>query len=407
MWRLKNVGGVFTSGCACVLAHRRRRLCAADDCTDDDLRGRRVVTVRGSAVDRGAMLGALLGPSILELAERRQAMYSRKGLDAWRAIAEGAAHAWPRHAPVSWAELHGMRRGCFAQAADLCMLGTDFEMQMNSWREEGLFADTPGGPPSNEPSGGSPSDPPGRCTGFAVTDGVGPSGAGGLPLCGQNVDEDPSDWLGGSRDVIVRHVADPDGTPDALVYTHPGVPAYCGMNSAGLAVMNLFIDDGERDAAGVPIDVALREVLCQRDIRSAVEYLEGLPRMAPTTYVLVQAGTIAAVEAPCGRTTTVWMHGRGEFCHSNHPILDQRMASDCGDPGASTVSRLQQMQEAVRANRGAVDAELARKLLGDIPPAHKNYAPTIARVVMEPSHGLLHVLFRGESRWLVVGFADD
>jgi len=53
--------------------------------------------------------------------------------------------------------------------------------------------------------------------------------------------------------------------PDALVYTHPGAPAYCGMNSAGLCVLCLYIDDGVQGEGGVPIDAAIREVSVLED----------------------------------------------------------------------------------------------------------------------------------------------
>ena len=42
-----------------------------------------------------------------------------------------------------------------------------------------------------------------------------------------------------------------------LLYTHAGVPAYMGMNSAGLCVTWIYIDNGER-ANGPPTCVLIR-----------------------------------------------------------------------------------------------------------------------------------------------------
>lgn len=364
--------------------------------TSDELKRRRVLTVRGSAEERGAALGVILGASMADLTELRQGLYSTKGLALWASLASNAEASWRERAPISWAELQGMRRAGFVSQDQLCMLGSDFEMQMCSWMEAGLYKDEPKQPQAQPP--------PGRCTAFALTDAKGLSHRG--PLCGQNVDEEPQGWLDGSRDVVIRHFADPGGAPDTLLYTHPGVPAYCGMNSAGLAVMNLYIDDGLRNESGVPIDVALREVLSYRDITEAVAYLESLPRMAPTTFMLMQGEVIGTVEASARRSVTSWLRGPGEVFHANHAILDQRMAGDV-EEGTSSAQRFCQIRDSVRAARGNFGVDDAQRILRDIPPAHLTIAPTIARVVMDPTVGFMHVLFRGDTEWIAVGFVDD
>jgi len=342
-------------------------------------------------------VGTLLGHSVSDLIKIRMGMYNARGVRVWAELADVASRNWRSHAPVSWRELQGMRRAGLTQE-QLCMLGSDFEMQMLSWSDDSLWA------ASESYDGTSESKAPGgRCTAFAITD------AHQLgPLCGQNVDEEPSGWLHGSRDMVIRHVGDPDGSPDVLLYTHPGVPAYCGMNSSGLAVLNLFIEDGCRNSEGVPIDAAIRDVLCRRSIEDAVSYLEGLPRIAPTTYMLVQGDSIATVEASARRTATAWIRGPGESFHSNHPLLDQRMAGDNGSPSRSSLSRLDCVGEAVRKahSEGTLDVDAAKRILEKTEPAHKKIAPTMARVVMEPDRGMMHVQFYGELMWTSVGFAD-
>jgi hypothetical protein len=250
------------------------------------------------------------------------------------------------------------------------------------------------------------------------------------------------------------------GTPHALVYTHPGCPAYCGMNSEGLCVLNLYIDDDSGDGgdgvgaavtpAGVPIDAAIRELLAHRTLESAIAWIERgaadggggggggarrqqLPRTAPTTFVLVQGEEVACVEATAERTATLRLRGTGaEFVHSNHALLDQRLlaagggaqqgeGAEAGDGGGasspgelgsggaqcvcSSGARLEAMRRSVRRARwseGGVSVEDARQLLLACPPADPDIAPTLASVVMEPARRRMHVKFAGEVEWLAV-----
>eukprot|EP00928_Gymnodinium_smaydae_P039668 TRINITY_DN27046_c0_g1_i1.p1 TRINITY_DN27046_c0_g1~~TRINITY_DN27046_c0_g1_i1.p1 ORF type:complete len:428 (-),score=41.72 TRINITY_DN27046_c0_g1_i1:122-1405(-) len=410
-----SLAAVLSAGVA--YTHERRSVALEDSLgSESELRSRRVVTVRGDAEERGAALGVRFGAHVGDTITLRKALYSPAGQKVWRELALGASDAWRESAPLSWKEMQGVRRGALSGSAsvgeaELCMLGADYEMQMRSWLEPDLQAWRT---ESSEAPGG-------RCTAFAVTDAISsspspahgyavttPKGVGQMvPMCGQNVDESVEGWFDGRYDVIVRHLGDPHGNPDALVYTHPGVPAYCGMNSVGLAVMNLFIDDGVQRDVGVPINAVLREVLKFRDVREAVQYLENLPRMAATTYMLVQGSTIVTVETTAAsRTVTGWIQGQGDFCHSNHPILDQRMAGECGDPSSSSERRLNSIRDQVVSSRGCLDVQKARQILSSTPPVNSTFAPTIATVLMEPTHGRMHVLFRGEGQWLVVDFQD-
>ena len=482
--RLLAAAGSFSlaGALAASALHRRLHLSeseAAPDRASLSAREDRVITVRGTAFERGAALERILGGDVAALAETRRRLYSAEGVAAWRRRATTCEAAWREHAPVSWRELEGqLHTG--ARASDLLLLATDYEQQMESWRDDGLLA------------------APGRCTAFALTD-----AAGGAALCGQNVDEACAGWFDGKRDVVVRHVSSEASTPHALLYTHPGVPAYCGLNSAGLCVLNLYIDEppepaveagpvatrrgpllaatasssgggGGGGGGGVPIDVVLREMLAFSSIEQATAWLERLPRTEPSTYVLMQAGVVACVEASPSRVATLWLRGDAELCHSNHPICDQRMqaaweaqaeaggasavpcasaaastaeptggvvgeggggapggppaasaaadaasaaerggspSSECSsDLNCSSVARLDSMRRALRAARradGGLDVFAARQLLEGCPPVHETDVPTLSRVLLEPEKGRMHIRFRGEAEWRVLGFADD
>ena len=363
-----NMHTVMIGSSVVALGLLRRRLTATSSCESeakDPKNSTRLITVRGTAHERGVQLHALMGHNAAELAASRRALYSAEGLAMWDALATNSAAAWRKHAPVAWAELEG-RVAAGANLRDLLMLGTDFEIQMAAWRDPNrLFADDSAknntsanceagykeGTVSNDTVSNSSRDPIsgdklawGRCTAFAVTGRRGQAG-----LCGQNVDEDASGWRDGRCDAVVRLVNSgqdedlDDGTknqarlanaPTCAVYTHPGVPGYCGMNSAGLCVLDLYIDedqlegaddddDGEgsgsdeKDAGiqvykvqhdprrgesphavplpqashGLPIDVTIRELLAHRDLKEAVAWLEALPRAAPSTYLFLQVSS--------------------------------------------------------------------------------------------------------------------
>ena len=74
-----------------------------------------------------------------------------------------------------------------------------------------------------------------------------------------------------------------------LIYTHPGYPAYMGMNSHGLAVLWQYIDNGERNLEnGVPTVVLIREMLTKSTLTQAVTYLREVPHMIPNHFLLSQ-----------------------------------------------------------------------------------------------------------------------
>lgn len=284
-------------------------------------------------------------------------MYNEDGISKWNQLSNNCESFWKKHAPVSWAELEGMSNiHCHYKVdqkqrhIDFLHLGSDFEMQMSAWRNPSLYRNI------EEDINGQVSDRDnierGKCTGFAMVKSQSQS------MCGQNVDEDGADWLEGSKDVLLKLMSDdPNIVPHAMVYTHPGVPAYCGMNSSGLCVLNLYIDSPKEDneeeedketqniyknksrndrintnnksSGYLPIDVTIRELLTHHNITQALDWLQQTPRMVPTTYLILHGSTIACVEICKNRMVTCISQGSSSstmhMCHSNHPLLDEVM----------------------------------------------------------------------------------
>ena len=347
-------------------------------------------------------MGTRLREDISELVAARKALYSTAGNMHWRELAEQMAPSIQLWAPQCWAELQGMVQAG-VPLEDLLLMCCDYEMQMESWANGGEMRCDPAATPSGEEKYKVPEGTPaGRCTGFAVN---GPRGS----ILAQNVDEPLEGWDDGLRDIVLRHIDEKER--EVLVYTHPGVPAYCGMNSSGLCVANFYIEDSSRGKGGVPIDVILRELLKFDTIEQAVDWLETIPRSLPTTCMLMQHQTIVCVEVTADRTVAVWVKGsNGRLCHANHPLLDQTMQGS-NTPNESSLNRQQVMQKSVHEaiSAGGIDGAVAKELLTKCPPVHPVYAPTIAAVVMEPAgqSGNMHVKFIGENKWLRASFTNN
>jgi hypothetical protein len=326
----------------------------------------RVITVSGNSLQRGRALWEAMGGKAAELASGRRQACSDDGAFAWESFGQNIQHAWREHAPISWKELQGMVEAG-ASCSDMLLLATDFELQMAAWKHPQRFwrnvhdhvDDEPPDQPPQHSVRGLRREAPGRCTAFAKYD-----ACAGVALCGQNVDEDPSGWKGGTEDAVVRLLSDSPQVPHAMVFTHPGVPAYCGMNSEGLCVLNLYLPDeggggGDNDASidegvgdhdgahdssesqcsplgspGLPIDVIIRELLTFGTAQEAVAWLEAVPRASASTYLLLQGDRIVCVEASADTTASLWLRGRRiQFCHANHALLLDQTGGDDGDDG--------------------------------------------------------------------------
>jgi len=135
---------------------------------------------------------------------------------------------------------------------DLLLLSCDYEMQMFSWEDQTLLkAYTSKEESMRETTikeldssvvrvleeeatnlyASADGSYPGHCTAFAVTQDR-TQGKKRPGLCAQNVDEAPWGWLDGEKDVVFHHKT-PETGLETMLYTHPGVPAYCGMNNRG------------------------------------------------------------------------------------------------------------------------------------------------------------------------------
>ena len=349
----------------------------------------RLIRAAGSARERGESIGAAAGERILALlAAQDREHRDRDGLTlhGWLPAAQGFEPLIHEHAPVTAAEMAGMATGAGLPADDLLLLACAYEKYMGT-------APAPGtdGHSSIEV----------RCAHCTALGAAGDATVAGDVICGQNNDELMADWLGGAADIIVHHSAD-DGL-QTLLYTHAGVPAYMGMNSAGLCVTWMYIDDGER-GAGLPTCVLIRELLTKRSLADAVEYLDRAPHAVPNAFLLGHPEGLCTVEVfPRSRMRV--REGTDLLWHANH-ILDAELAAadrQASNPEATTFSRGERMGELLCEHRGRIDVGAAQHFLSDhgsrhsicqhLKPDAEAPGKTLASMVFEPAAGTMHLAF--------------
>eukprot|EP00931_Biecheleriopsis_adriatica_P101297 TRINITY_DN76467_c0_g1_i1.p1 TRINITY_DN76467_c0_g1~~TRINITY_DN76467_c0_g1_i1.p1 ORF type:complete len:382 (+),score=53.57 TRINITY_DN76467_c0_g1_i1:69-1214(+) len=335
----------------------------------------RLVHLHGDGFARGAALAKARGSSIRKLFELKLSVYGKidGAVEKWSAMAKAAEEQIREHAPVSWQELQG--------AANAGMQGVNMHTMLMLAVEYEVYVELTSSVRSH------PLSPADKCTGF---------GAPGLS--GQNNDEVPSLYLDGAEDVVLSLLA-PDGT-GTLIYTHPGWPAYMGMNSHGLSVLWQYIDTGER-GPGVPTNVLIREMLAQTSLQSALRFLKHTPRMIPNNFILTDLSGVVNVEVSSTHFTPLALV-KGFVVHTNHLLFDQGMQDrDIGNSKTSK-QRYEAMRAMVRQHDGSpINIEHLQTMLATHPVfrdgANGTDNDTLASLVFD-SHSLsMGIWFKGDT----------
>jgi hypothetical protein len=175
------------------------------------------------------------------------------------------------------------------------------------------------------------------------------------------------------------------------------------MNSAGLCLLWMAIDNGER-SVGLPTNILIRESLYHTTLESAVAYIKAVPKTVPNSYMLAhpQEG-ICSVE--CCPSFFCPVFSKAVLYHANH-ILDTEMAREDkkkDDPACSTLSRYEAMESLIETYHGNIDASLARQILSDHtrfpesicahPRPDAIYSKTLASMVFHPHSGSMQIAF--------------
>jgi hypothetical protein len=372
---------------------------------------RRVVALGSTAREQGRSLGAAAKDKIHELYDLKVRQYEDAGaLARWDEIVAGATSLMERFTPHTLEELLGQAEGAEMDAHALLRLATEYEISME------LRGDVSGG----------------KCTGLLAHRLV---HRPGVQVIGQNNDENPAVWAEGKLDIIVEHRS-PAGTGrsneggplDCVLYTHPGIPAYMGLNSKGLSVTWFYIDDSASERAtttGLPTCVLLRELLTFPSALAAATWLRSVPRAVPNAYMLadpVQSFEIecmpsrwaatahpvpedASLARPVSLTPGAELYGG---FHANHFTIDlQNIGNDASDPYADELGgtgvRGEAMAKSVAAGVSAssLGLEEAKTALSTA-PVHRENGSTLVSLVFEPETKSLYARFKGdaETEWI-------
>ncbi len=200
----------------------------------------RLVPAAGTARERGESIGAAASERIRALlAAQDREHRDRDGLTphGWLPAARRFEPLIREHAPVTAAEMAGMAAGAGLPEEKLLLLACAYEKYMGTERAPAPAAD---GHSSSEV----------RCAHCTALGAAGDATVAGDVICGQNNDELMADWLGRRRrPPHRRRTADPDLHPCRR-------PRLMGMNSAGMCVTWMYIDNGEW-GAGLPTCVLI------------------------------------------------------------------------------------------------------------------------------------------------------
>ena len=197
------------------------------------------------------------------------------------------------------------------------------------------------------------------CTAYAI--GARGTAAGSL-LIGQN-----SDMLPAAIDFAYVLYLKPVDKPEVLMWTFGGMVGYHGLNSLGVAHFANDLGGGPQPRFGMPHYPAKRQMLeCSR-IQEVVELLRRTPLWANGNYVVCDGtGEILDIEATTEGTELVTDQGAGVLAHSTHFVSDTYATQENhADSAADSFSRLERMQQLIRARFGQIGVEDVKQFLRD------------------------------------------
>ena len=338
----------------------------------------RKIIADGTDYDRGEIIGKTWRDSIITISKSLEnAILSKDGmtLKDWLPHARTFLPYIHEYAPKTYREMEGVAAGSDLPFEEILLLTCAYEKYYNYHAPE-------------------------HCTAFAA---MGDASKTAELICGQNNDECLNHWAAGQLDAVIHHRS--ESGMETFVYTHPGIPAYMGMNSAGLCLLWMAIDNGER-SPGLPTNVLIREVLYFTTLKSAVKYIEKVPLSLPNCFLLAHPDEgICSIE--CSPSFFRPVYSRSTLYHTNH-ILDEEMAVSerkKDDPASSTVSRYAAMGALIEKYHGKIDISLAGRMLSD----HTRYPESICahpRPSAIYSKTLASMVFQPESKSMKIAFGN-
>jgi len=331
-----------------------------------------VIVAEGDAGARGREVGTLCAAGIRRIFEVQDWMnildHTGKLRD-WLPRARAIVPLIEKHAPTTLAEMHGTAEGADLPFDDVLLLTCACDKSFLYWSELERAQ--------------KEAEAQGGCTSFAAFT---PDGL----ICAENNDERPWDYDDAKQDVVL-HLIDGDGL-EVLTYTHPGIPAYMGMNSAGLVLMWMYIDNGDR-ADGLPSCAMTREVLTKRTLDEAVAYMRSVPHTIPNSFLLAhEPDGICSVEATPGAFGA--SYADTFFTHAN-VIYEPPLFGNDESKRPPPRQRDCRMAKLVKGRYPSITIDDAKAILSDQEdPDHEkgiNNEWTLSSMVFHPKAGQMHI----------------
>ena len=331
----------------------------------------RYIRVNGNAKERGIQEGKKLKERIItNYRNQKEYYYNKESFEyiKWEEIAERYVPLIEKWAPEVLEEMRGMAEGAGIGFNQILALTTAYEKSFG--RDQ-------------------VSD---KCTAFLASP---LSTREHTTIVGQTNDECYMEWVY-HLDVVVHHV---DEKNECLIYTHPGIPAYMGINNSGLCVMWTYIDNGIV-GNGVPTNVIIRHLLEYRNVNEAIAYLQEVPHDIPNQIsVSDKAGNIACVE--CFPNKVYVKRDEKYLVHSNHNVFATN-EKEC-TCSKTTWDRYEVMERMVKDKIGMIDVETAKvffqsherfpNCICSHPYPEKPWNKTLATMIFDLGKGEMHIAF--------------
>lgn len=329
------------------------------------------IVVEGNAFTRGLCIGRELKQQI-KINYQNQTKYYRDKEDfnyhKWGELAMRYVSAMEKWTPEVLEELKGMAKGAEMEFQEVLALATAYEKSFS----RDMISD--------------------KCTSFSLT----PKATyAQKTIIGQTNEECLLEWMH-ELDVVIHHV---EGEREVMLYTHPGVWAYTGINNYGLAVLWEYIDNGAV-GEGVPTNAIIRHLLNCKDVEEAVTFLKEVPHDVPNEFGLAdKSGRIVSVE--CFPNKVYVGENDTYLVHTNHIVV----AKEEKDYSCSVATRTQYkaMQEQIQGAMGNIDIEMCKDFLRSHeyfpncicahPSSERPWNRTMAAAVYDLTCGEMHIAF--------------
>lgn len=197
---------------------------------------------------------------------------------------------------------------------------------------------------------------------------------------------DGTTYIGQSWDIgewypnVLLHIAADGETPEALIYTHPGVVGGNGINAHGIAlVWNSLQPRDMRN--GVPVPFLVRRALAAPKLNDAISAALRPVRAIGFNFVLGASFGAVNIEATATRQHVSYI-GR-HMAHANHYEAPELLADE-GNPTLEGTSFVRggRMQQLLDETAGHIDLETLLRHFRD----HANYPGSICAHLDMPSY---------------------